>query len=275
REDGYSRTSSYRVRGVEHPDVEKGSIEGEPNDAEARAQTLALDARIHGYLHRAGDRDRFEVEVGANGGEGRQSDAGARREDETRRDGGSGGESGEASGGDAGARIGLPPSTLSTSDYGGAAAPDDPEAGARKEAPEHVVRVTVRPTRKRDRLALTWTNPRSGGQPERFVSEAPGEAAVLCNVPVDRGSLALSVEGVDRSAQQIKPGFDYALTVDDVAAEAESGALEIEPNDGRDQADGVRLGDERRGYISSTADDADTYAFAVPRRGGAGSPAPS
>jgi hypothetical protein len=256
----FSAKTGYRLRAVEHPPVDDAILEGEPNDAADDAIELMVGETTRGYLHSPTDTDRFDLAVGREHPSqepAASSDAGAGETEEQKDT-----TSGEEEAADTG-----------TDTDGG----DDPDAGsvepvyvppiervARKESPEHVVQVGLKPMAKSDRLALLWWRDgeaEEGAEPAAIEANEEGESVKICNHPVDRGIMRLGVRGAKIEQKQLRGDFTYELAAVDIASKVDG--LEIEPNDEREEADRLDFGVSRTGYIARSGD-RDVYAFGIP-----------
>lgn len=283
-QDAYARQSPYRIRAVKHAVDEGFTLEREPNDRDKTSQKVRLGRQVRGYLHHAGDRDRFSLVVGKAveqlkdeaeaGGDDEGADAGGAANPEEKA------EKATEEGNDAGM---APPRRLDEEEELEPAAEgltEDLEAGEGsgaapletaaerlpdKEPAAHLLQVALKPNRKDDVLKLVWRNPESGGT-RQMEADDPENPATLCNVPVNDGTLELEVTGKELAEDSFRGGFTYALAFADVVDKVEG--IEVEPNDSRSSADPVERGGKRTGYIAHDGD-RDVYGFVVPGEQGA------
>jgi hypothetical protein len=280
----YDRESPYRLRFVEHAQPDGFVLESEPNDSDATAQSTRLGDEVRGYFHHSADTDRLSLLVGRAAR--KEATEGSQPPDK-QKDAGT--EQGEPSappkkmeeGDDS--LVDMPPKM---GDFQDAGTPNQQQprrapAGApeesidahlkEKERPEHLAQVALKPLNDDAAVQMTWLNPRDGGR-RTLVSQDRDTPAILCNVPIDNGSLELAISqsdtGEGTSKRDFRTSFAYAVAFADVVGQIDN--IEVEPNDSREAADALLSDTGRSGYIAH-GNDTDVFGFLVPK---ADSPAP-
>jgi hypothetical protein len=291
----YDRESPYRLRFVEHAQPDGFVLESEPNDSDATAQSARLGDEVRGYFHHSTDTDRLSLLVGRaaqeeaeQGAKGRDVGVGAQevaqapnRKDAGTQQGAPAAPPKKMDEGDD-SLVDMPPKMGDFQDAGTPGQdPGSETAGApesigdhlkQKEAPEHLAQVALKPLNDETAVQMTWLNPRDGGR-RTLVSEDRDTPAILCNVPIDNGSIELAISrsdtGEGTAKRDFRTSFAYAVAFADVVGQIDN--IEVEPNDSRQAADALRPETGRSGYIAY-GNDTDVFGFLVPE---ANSPAPT
>ena len=258
--ENFSQSAGYRVRAVAHPAEDGHTIEGEPNDTQERAIGVEVGEMVRGYLHSPSDLDRFQLAVGRelpselDEAEGEVAEEKRDVSESTGRDTGTESEDTEtgdtATDGDEAADAGFEPVYVPPI-----------ERVAQKEQADHVIQVGLRPIAKTDRLALVHGSDEQGANPVTVEAEGRGDSVKLCNLAVDEALIDIAIRGKHVEPRQLRDDYTYELTTVDILSEVDQ--LEIEPNDGRENADRLEFGTPRTGFIAK-AGDTDVYAFGIP-----------
>jgi hypothetical protein len=285
--DRYNREAPYRIRFVEHAEPDGFVLESEPNDSDATSQSIRLGDEVRGYFHHTGDTDRFSLLVGRAAQKAASDqpskDAGTPTPKQASADAGSDESSPSAPPKkmeEDDSLVDMPPKMGDLQDAGAGRADQRPGSGSGKESPdsidsylepkespEHLAQVALKPLNDDATVQMTWLNPRDGGR-RALMSDDREEPAILCNVPIDDGSIELVVSKSSRKGdsqrRDYRTSFAYAVAVADVVGQVDN--IEVEPNDSRQSADPLRPGTGRSGYIAY-GDDTDVFGFLVPERG--------
>jgi hypothetical protein len=206
---------------------------------------------MRGYLHTSADRDVIRVAIGdpperADAGQG--ADAASQAAEDT---------------GTATEKTETAPDTGSAQK----SQPLDPYAALPdKDPPENLIQVGVETLRDNYPVAIELLG--HPGDASKHTADETGQSgrATVCNVPLSEGFVEVAVSrprGVESAS--LSRGYDYQLFSVDVLPNLS--AVEVEPNDSREEADklgALETGEsgERTGFITST-DDRDVYAFRV------------
>src|SRR5690554_4223062 len=204
--ESYDRQRGYRLRVIEHPPEPEFVVEREPNDSAVGAQVIDFNDVVRAYLHAPGDIDRYRFVINAPEDEAMELVL----DDE-------------------------PP-----------VEDDEPEARevidpwgpvAEKEAPAVVAQLSVNPLSENHRLALRWIPDVESGERE-FTLEAtePQESLTVCNHVLGPGEYDVEMRALESNFSLVNRGYDYELRLRNVA---NTPGIEVEPNDGADEADRV------------------------------------
>lgn len=238
-DDRYDRQRGYRIRLIEHP-APSGSytIEREPNDRAELAQMLRVGEVIRGYLHEPTDVDRFRVALEVAQPLLEEEPQEIEEPEPTPDDEFATGEDREES--------------RAPIDYW-APVPE-------KQAPQHILQVRLNPISEHHQIGMRWIPQEEHTEGIRELTPLRSrQPLVFCNHVVSDESFDLEVRSLQMEDGPANRGYDYELTVVNIA---QSDGLEIEPNDTRESADRLMMGQGRTGYISSEGD-RDFYAFVV------------
>ncbi len=242
--ESFDRQNGYRLRLIEHPVEGDYVVEREPNDTAETAQLVELNEAVRGYIHTAGDVDRFRfvIDEPQELEESPQEEQEEEEEFDEYRQPPVGEELEEQ-------QVDEPSEVI-----------DPWEAVPDKERPHHVVQVRLRPLGDAHRFAMRWL-PEDGADGEEWEVRAgvTDEELVICNQVLEAGRYDVEVRSLETEEGFRTRSYDYQLEFIDIAGIEE---LEIEPNDTPEQADRLPVGESRTGFIA-TEGDVDVYAFVV------------